>query len=54
MGNGLLQIFHPSNLRDEFFAQQISEWEVKAGGNVVVDEAHELFCYPHLHTNVVE
>jgi hypothetical protein len=54
MGNELLQISHPSNLRDEFFAQQISEWEVKVGGVVGVDEAHELFCYPRLHTNVVE
>ena len=38
MGNGLLPIFHLSNLHGEFFARQISEWEVKR--DVGVDGAH--------------
>jgi hypothetical protein len=54
MGNGLSQIFHLSNLHDEFCARQISEWEVKVGRDVGVDRGHELFYYPHLRTNVVE
>jgi hypothetical protein len=54
MGNGLLQISHPSSLHDEFFARQISGWEINVGRNVGIDRAHELFYYLHLRTNVVE